>query len=190
MSTVSSPSVEDLTPEPQRAQPTEAVGDSSTSRTIRAMNSALDDTRRTNSSDTTNEARSQSPQVDRQPSEAERPIAANNAPVEDDLDRELQELEAWHQRATKLQKVARLRAAQARYLAGDVDAVQTVHHDSRAIATTQVVPTSGLPRPQPPHVFAKRNRADYNCWKRDCERSECQAGWQEALRQRHTTQGD
>jgi hypothetical protein len=85
-----------LTPEPQRAQPTKAVGDSSTSQTIRAINSALDDTQRTNPSDTTNEAQSQSPQVNRQLSKAEQPIAANNALVEDDLDQELQELEAWH----------------------------------------------------------------------------------------------
>ena len=26
-----------------------------------------------------------------------------------------------------------------------------------------------LPRPEPPHVYQKKNRQDYNMWERDCE---------------------
>ena len=161
MSAASSPPVQRLTPEPHDAQ---------TFATIGIQNSPQDSVQRTDSTDTASGARNQPQTAGASRNDAQRPTVAHNGPLEDDLDRELRELEAWHEKATKQEKIARLRAAQAKYNAGDVQALQLVANDSQPAALISPAPTSGLPRPEPPHVFTKRNRADFNRWKRDCER--------------------
>lgn len=150
MSDRTSPEVEQFTPEAQ-GQGVETVYDSI-------------------SNDGTGEAQGAPQQPEAQANEPHRPVMAHRNPVDDELDRELQELEAWHQRAMKLDKVTRLRETKARYLAGDTHALQVAQVATSTPSTIPAVPTSGLPRPEPPHVFAKRNRVDYNRWKRDCER--------------------
>lgn len=91
-------------------------------------------------------------------------------PEEDDVDKQLQELEAWHERATKLRRLALLKEARAKYNAGDEFALQLADAGTSRPIPPQANPTAGLPRPEPPQTFSKRNRVEYNRWKRDCER--------------------
>ena len=98
------------------------------------------------------------------------PVSAHNESEQDALDRELQELEAWREKTAKRQRVAQLREAQARYLAGDQTALQTVINGATSHNPGLSVPTAKLPTPKAPHTFAKRTRLEYNCWMRDCER--------------------
>lgn len=86
------------------------------------------------------------------------------------MDRELQELEAWREKTAKLQRVAQLKKAQAKYLAGDVNALGAISGGPSGHHTAFAAPSARLPTPQAPHTFAKRTRVDFNCWKRDCER--------------------
>lgn len=90
--------------------------------------------------------------------------------LEDDTDRQLKELEEWHEKAAKLQKIARLREAKAKYISGDENALQLAKAEFIQPMSVPTAPTGGLPRPEPPQLFTKRNRGEYNRWKRDCER--------------------
>jgi hypothetical protein len=170
MSARTSPEAVELTPGSPDAQGTTATDYPFTSRALEAQASTSRATRDAISSDASNETRTDPQRAGTRSNAPQRAPTAHNDPVEDELDRELQELEAWHARATKLEKVARLREVQARYLAGEPNALQAAQVNAVGPYTTPAVPTSGLPRPEPPHVFSKRNRADYNCWRRDCER--------------------
>jgi len=170
MSITPRPQVEELTPEPREGTPFASVGESSTMRPEELQNEASGSTQRTMSDNTSNEPHIQLPPSGMRPTGPHQARVAQDVPMVDEVDRELQELEAWHEKATKLQRVARLREAQAKYLAGDTNALQTTRGGIQLAATVPTVSTAGLPRPEPPHVFTKRNRADYNRWKRDCER--------------------
>ncbi|KAF3031329.1 hypothetical protein E8E11_000016 [Didymella keratinophila] len=162
--------MEELTPEPPETQPPTTAEELSTSRTLGAQDSTSAAAQTSVSSNASNEPRTDPQLTATHPEGPLQHTVGRNDPEEDALDRELQELEAWHERAAKMQKVARLREAQARHLAGDPNALQMARVDTVGTHSLPVVPTSGLPRPEPPHMFSKRTRADYNCWKRDCER--------------------
>jgi hypothetical protein len=100
----------------------------------------------------------------------ESPSVAHNAPERDAVDIELEELEAWREKTAKLQRVAQLRQAQARYVAGDQTALRTIIEGAPSHSSVLNVPTAKLPTPKAPHTFTKRTRLEFNCWKRDCER--------------------
>ena len=104
------------------------------------------------------------------PNDRERASKAQNSPVRDALDIELEELEAWREKTVKLQQVEQLRQAQARYLAGNQTALQTVIKGAPMHSSVLNVPTAKLLTPKAPYTFNKRTRLEFNCWTRDCER--------------------
>jgi hypothetical protein len=82
---------------------------------------------------------------------------------------QLAEMRIWLQRTREKEELRSLLELRARYEAGDLTAVRTVSSSSKDPTAPPATPTIALPRPEPLHVFAKRNRAEYNCWERDCE---------------------
>ena len=148
------PSVEPITPMPERGEPS---------------NTRRGDTRQP--SPQISEISHDPRERERTPTNGqERPSEGHNSPVRDALDIELEELEAWREKTAKLQRVAQLRQAQARYLAGDQTALRTVIEGAPSHSSILNVPAAKLPTPKAPHTFTKRTRLEFNCWTRDCER--------------------
>ena len=90
--------------------------------------------------------------------------------------RRLQDLRDWVRRTQKQREIEFLESVQQRYLAGDQAVIDMLSSDDAAIrlgVTSSSKPN--LPRPEPPHVFKKKNRRDYNMWVRDCEAFHVQA---------------
>lgn len=82
---------------------------------------------------------------------------------------ELEEMRAWLKRTEELEELRALRELRARYEAGDLTAIQSLQKVALQTKATLAEPSSNLPRPDPPQLYQKHNRAEYNRWERDCE---------------------
>ena len=112
---------------------------------------------------------------DRPPVENFTPLATErantplNEPESSPLDEELAEIRRWFEETQKREELIRLREIKARYLQGDTLAIQGLGSTTKTAVAPASASSSGLPRPEPPQVYAKRSRAEFNRWERDCE---------------------
>ncbi|CAN9371360.1 unnamed protein product [Alternaria alternata] len=97
------------------------------------------------------------------------PEEAHSDPEGAILDAELARLRTWKANQLKRVELAKLRSLYDRVTAGDLEALEEELRPGSSTRLTQPSTTSGLPRPEPPQVFSKANRAQYNRWERDCE---------------------
>lgn len=81
---------------------------------------------------------------------------------------ELDNLRQWLKEARDREELEELRQIRARYEAGDRTALQPTQGIERATAAPRFS-SANLPKPEPPHTYSKKNRAQYNRWERDCE---------------------
>jgi hypothetical protein len=103
------------------------------------------------------------------PISPEGPRVARNGPTVPIVSDELQEMRTWLENTKAQEELRALRELRARYDAGDTAAVRAVSQGQGGLSLPPVAPAAALPRPEPPQQFAKRNRAEYNRWERDCE---------------------
>lgn len=75
---------------------------------------------------------------------------------------ELEEMRAWLKRTEELEELRALRELRARYEAGDLTAIQSLQKVALQTKATLAEPSSNLPRPDPPQLYQKHNRAEYN----------------------------
>ncbi|KAB2098923.1 hypothetical protein AG0111_0g12852 [Alternaria gaisen] len=85
------------------------------------------------------------------------------------LDAQLARLRTWKENQLKRLELARLQKLYDRVESGDIEALEEELRPESSARPAQSSSTSGLPRPEPPQVFSKTNRAQYNRWERDCE---------------------
>jgi len=79
-------------------------------------------------------------------------------------------LQEWWRQEADRKKLSQLEELRRRYEQGDLSALEEA--TGQAISPPVVRATSeraNLPRPEPPHRYAKKDRADYNRWLRDNE---------------------
>lgn len=82
----------------------------------------------------------------------------------------LQELKEWFKNEQEAQELARLRLLRRRYEQGDRDALaEATGAPIIPVVARPTADRANLPRPEPPHRYEKKNRADYNQWLRDNE---------------------
>jgi len=82
----------------------------------------------------------------------------------------LKELRQWFKEEQERKELQRLSALRRRYELGDPSALQeAIGTAERPIVAHQATERPTLPRPEPPHRYEKKNRADYNRWLRDNE---------------------
>jgi len=82
----------------------------------------------------------------------------------------LAEARAWLQQQQEVQELARIQEIRRRFEAGDPTALHEPHTEATQPTVPKVAPDrANLPRPEPPHKYEKKNRADYNQWCRDNE---------------------
>jgi len=104
-------------------------------------------------------------------------VAENQTPTvgqgeDQDLDRQLVEEEQQTERARKRARIQSLRAERARLEAGgsSTPTSTTIEAPTRPGPIPNMGYTVQLPKPEPPHRFTGRNRADWDHWVRDVER--------------------
>ena len=99
---------------------------------------------------------------------------ASSATAQGDKSR-LQQLREWVRQKQEQREIKMLEEVQQRYLAGDQSVLDTLPSDDAAALKVGSSSKPNLPRPEPPHVYKKKNRRDYNMWVRDCEAYHVQA---------------
>lgn len=83
---------------------------------------------------------------------------------------ELQRLLEWAKGAKDMEQLRVLRQAKEAYEQGNTAPLAMLEFDrDRNVILRGGSSRATLPRPEPPHVYSKKNRADYNMWERDCE---------------------
>ncbi|KAF2726431.1 hypothetical protein EJ04DRAFT_530282, partial [Polyplosphaeria fusca] len=92
------------------------------------------------------------------------PNLAHLTPMEPTVQTELEELRKWMQDARDREELERLQEAQRKYDASDLTAIQPALPATVVASARPTAPRTVLPRPEPPHVYKKKNRADYNMW--------------------------
>ncbi|KAB2099711.1 hypothetical protein AG0111_0g12049 [Alternaria gaisen] len=92
-----------------------------------------------------------------------------SGPNEPSVPSALQEMEKWYKRVQEKERLRNLLDLQARYNEGDPNAIEEIMYSQNGAAPRPPATISALPRPEPPHVFKKKDRAEYNRWERDCE---------------------
>jgi hypothetical protein len=92
-----------------------------------------------------------------------------DAPRQDELERELEELRRWRQREENLRELTKLRELKRKVQQGDLSAFDEVSLPAPSPRRVESVTDLGAPRPKDPETFANRDRQQYNCWARDCE---------------------
>lgn len=97
------------------------------------------------------------------------PIPARNEPLHDSPSAELEDLRRWLKQTKEAEELKFLRGIRQRYEQGDLTAIEAVPNVEGGTTRRPPIPSGSLPRPEPPHVFKKKDRADYNRWERDCE---------------------
>lgn len=105
----------------------------------------------------------------RDSAEPEQPVLGRDGPTQPTINEELREMREWLESTKAREELRVLREIRARYEAGDVTAVRALSNSQGGVAMPPAMPSAALPRPEPPQQFAKRNRAEYNRWERDCE---------------------
>jgi hypothetical protein len=103
------------------------------------------------------------------PTEPARPTIALNGSEPPTISEELLQMRAWLASAKAQEELRVLRELRARYDAGDITAIGAVSNGQGGTVLPPAISTGALPRPEPPQQFAKRNRAEFNRWERDCE---------------------
>lgn len=95
---------------------------------------------------------------------------ARDGPVRTTQAEELARLLKWAKEAKEAQQLRTLQLAKAAFDRGDEAPLSLLDFDkdSKLIAKGGGS-RAALPRPEPPHVYTKHNRQDYNMWERDCE---------------------
>lgn len=82
----------------------------------------------------------------------------------------LAELQQWFREEQDRRELRRLEELRRRFEQGDVSALDEAVATSRPTQVTRsALERANLPRPEPPHRYEKKNRADYNRWLRDNE---------------------
>lgn len=90
--------------------------------------------------------------------------------LESTTTRALAELRKWFREEQDRHELERLQALRRRYELGERSALAEATGVPMAPAPARIaVDRSNLPRPEPPHKYEKKNRADYNQWVRDNE---------------------
>ena len=82
---------------------------------------------------------------------------------------QLQELREWRQRALDEQELRHLQEIKRRFEQGDTSALTEGVLPAPRVEETLHEPNAGAPRPEKPTQFTNRDRAEFNCWARDCE---------------------
>lgn len=93
---------------------------------------------------------------------------AQTSPPLSTVTEELENLRQWLKEARDREELEELRQIRARYEAGDCTALQPTQRIERIVAAPRFS-SANLPRPEPPHTYTKKNRAQFNRWERDCE---------------------
>jgi hypothetical protein len=84
------------------------------------------------------------------------------------MSQELEEMRQWYKETKEREELESLRAMRAQYETGD----RTMFQRLNGTKTNPLIPrpsSANLPKPEPPKVYHKRDRAEYNRWERDCE---------------------
>lgn len=82
---------------------------------------------------------------------------------------ELEEMRRWLKAAEEHEELKALRELRRLYNEGDPTTLLTLQKGLSQARVSLSSSTSNLPRPEPPQVYSKKSRAEYNRWERDCE---------------------
>lgn len=93
---------------------------------------------------------------------------AQTSPTLPTVTEELENLRQWLKEARNREELEELRQIRSRYEAGDRKAIHPTLGNGKTF-TGPRTSSANLPKPEPPHTYSKKNRAQYNRWERDCE---------------------
>lgn len=101
------------------------------------------------------------------PLEREREKSTEAPPLQE-VTAELEEHRSWLAKIKAQQELTLLQELKKRYESGDTSVLDDLDKGA-ALPARPAAPSAHLPRPEPPQVYHKKNRMEYNRWERDCE---------------------